>query len=72
LCPHPEVERLAVASFRIHATRYDLLVLTRPAALQPVFDAVQAHLRSRNPKVTQAHVVSGPNLLTGICFFYFR
>jgi hypothetical protein len=28
---------------------------------------VQAHLRSRNPKVTPARVVSGPTLLTGIC-----
>ena len=26
------------------------------------------HLRSRNPKVTPARVVSGPTLLTGICF----
>jgi hypothetical protein len=41
LCPHPKVKRLAVASFRILATRYDLLVLTRPDGLQPVFDAVQ-------------------------------
>lgn len=32
------------------------------------FDAVQAHLRARNPKVTPARVVSGPTLLTGICF----
>jgi len=32
------------------------------------FDAVRAHLRSRNPKVTPARVVSGPTLLTGICF----
>jgi site-specific DNA recombinase len=35
---------------------------------QGTFDAVQAHLRSRNPKVTPARVVSGPTLLTGICF----
>ena len=35
---------------------------------QDTFDAVQAHLRSRNPKVTPARVVSGPTLLTGICF----
>jgi site-specific DNA recombinase len=35
---------------------------------QATFDAVQAHLRSRNPKVTPARVVSGPTLLTGICF----
>ena len=35
---------------------------------QATFDAVQAHLRSRNPKVTPARIVSGPTLLTGICF----
>ena len=35
---------------------------------QATFDAVRAHLRSRNPKVTPARVVSGPTLLTGICF----
>ncbi len=29
---------------------------------------MQAHLRARNPKVTRARVVSGPTLLTGICF----
>jgi DNA invertase Pin-like site-specific DNA recombinase len=32
------------------------------------FDAVQTHLHARNPKVTPARVVSGPTLLTGICF----
>ena len=32
------------------------------------FDAVQAHLRARNPRVTPTRVVSGPTLLTGICF----
>ncbi len=35
---------------------------------QATFDAVQEHLRSRNPKVMPARVVSGPTLLTGICF----
>ena len=35
---------------------------------QATFDTVQAHLRARNPKVTPARVVSGPTLLTGICF----
>jgi hypothetical protein len=35
---------------------------------QATFDAVQPHLRARNPKVTPARVVSGPTLLTGICF----
>jgi site-specific DNA recombinase len=39
-----------------------------PIIEQVTFDAVQAHLRSRNPKVTPARVVSGPTLLTGICF----
>jgi hypothetical protein len=39
-----------------------------PLIGQATFDAVQAHLRARNPKVTPARVVSGPTLLTGICF----
>ncbi len=39
-----------------------------PLIDRATFDAVQAHLRSRNPKVTPARVVSGPTLLTGICF----
>ena len=39
-----------------------------PLIDQATFDAVQVHLRSRNPKVTPARVVSGPTLLTGICF----
>ena len=39
-----------------------------PLIDQATFDAVQAHLRLRNPKVTPARVVSGPTLLTGICF----
>ncbi len=43
-------------------------VAVPPIIDQTTFDAVQAHLRSRNPKVTPARVVSGPTLLTGICF----
>jgi DNA invertase Pin-like site-specific DNA recombinase len=39
-----------------------------PLIDQTTFDAVQAHLRARNPKVTPARVMSGPTLLTGICF----
>jgi ribosomal protein L18E len=39
-----------------------------PLIDRATFDAVQAHLKSRNPKVTPARVVSGPTLLTGICF----
>src|SRR5450755_2794066 len=32
------------------------------------FEAVQAHLRSRSPAWTAPRIVSGPTLLTGICF----
>ena len=39
-----------------------------PLINQATYDAVQAHLRARSPKVTPARVVSGPTLLTGICF----
>ncbi|MFZ5558693.1 MAG: recombinase family protein [Pseudomonadota bacterium] len=35
---------------------------------QETFDAVQAHLKARNPKVAPPQVVGGPTLLTGICF----
>lgn len=35
---------------------------------QATFDAVQEHLRARNPKLTPARVVSGRTLITGICF----
>ena len=45
-----------------------IVVDVPPIIDQATFDAVQAHLRSRNPKVTPARVVSGPTLLTGICF----
>jgi site-specific DNA recombinase len=38
-----------------------------PLIDQATFDAVQAHLKSRNPKVTPARVVSGPTMLSGIC-----
>jgi site-specific DNA recombinase len=43
-------------------------VAVPPIIDRVIFDAVQVHLRSRNPKVTPARVVSGPTLLTGICF----
>ena len=39
-----------------------------PLIDRELFDAVQAHLKSRSPMVTPARVVSGPTLLTGICF----
>ena len=43
-------------------------VVVPPLIDQATFDVVQAHLHARNPKVTPARVVSGPTLLTGICF----
>ncbi|MEQ1863552.1 MAG: recombinase family protein, partial [Micropepsaceae bacterium] len=47
----------------------EVIAVPVPALIdQATFDAVRAHLRSRNPKVTPARVVSGPTLLTGICF----
>ncbi len=45
-----------------------IAVAVPPLIEQATFDAVQAHLRARNPKVTPARIVSGPTLLTGICF----
>ena len=39
-----------------------------PIIDQATFDAVQTRLQSRNPKVMPPRVVSGPTLLTGICF----
>ncbi len=39
-----------------------------PLIDQATFDAVQAHLKSRNPKVTPPQVGGGPTMLTGICF----
>src|SRR5271157_2505179 len=45
-----------------------IAVAVPPLIDQATFDAVQAHLRARNPKVTPARVVSGATLLTGICF----
>ena len=39
-----------------------------PLIDRETFDAVQAHLKSRNPKVTPPQVVGGPTMLTGICF----
>ncbi len=39
-----------------------------PLIDRETFDAVQAHLKSRNPKVAPPQVVGGPTMLTGICF----
>ena len=43
-------------------------VAVPPIIDRATFEAVQTHLHERNPKVTPARVVSGPTLLTGICF----
>jgi hypothetical protein len=39
-----------------------------PLIDRETFDAVQARLKSRDPRMTPARVTSGPTLLTGICF----
>jgi site-specific DNA recombinase len=39
-----------------------------PLIDRETFDAVQAQLKSRNPKVAPPQVVGGPTMLTGICF----
>lgn len=47
----------------------EIVVVPVPRLIdQETFDAVQEHLRVRNSKVTPPRVVSGPTLLTGICF----
>jgi site-specific DNA recombinase len=45
-----------------------VVVPVPPLIDQEMFDAVQAHLKSRNPKVAPPQVVGGPTMLTGICF----
>ncbi|MBX3691024.1 recombinase family protein [Dokdonella sp.] len=39
-----------------------------PLIDRDTFEAVQARLKSRDPRMTPARVTSGPTLLTGICF----
>ncbi len=47
----------------------DVIAIEVPPLIdQETFNGVQAHLRSRNPKVVPPQVVGGPTLLTGICF----
>ena len=43
-------------------------VAVPPLIDRETFDAIQQRLQARNPKVTPPRVVSGPNLLTGICY----
>ncbi|MCW8309326.1 recombinase family protein [Acidiphilium sp. PA] len=45
-----------------------IAVAVPPLIDRDTFDAVQAHLKSRNPKVAPPQVVGGPTMLTGICF----
>ncbi len=52
--PKPETE---------HAVMAVPLIIT-----EPEWKAVQAHLKSRSPQWTAPRTVSGPTLLTGICF----
>ena len=45
-----------------------MTVLVPPIVDQTTFDAVQKLMQARNPKVAPPRVVTGPTLLTGICF----
>ena len=53
---------------KLNAEAEMITVEVPPIIDQAAFDTVQARLRSRNPRVKPARVVSGPTLLTGICF----
>uniref|UniRef100_UPI00031C0966 recombinase family protein n=1 Tax=Bradyrhizobium sp. (strain ORS 278) TaxID=114615 RepID=UPI00031C0966 len=47
----------------------DVVEMAVPPIIDPgEFEAVQALLKSRSPAMTAPRVVSGPTLLTGICF----
>lgn len=47
----------------------EVVTVEVPALIdRAMFDAVQAHLKARNPKVLPPRVATGPTLLTGICF----
>ena len=45
-----------------------VVVAVPPLIDAKVFDAVQEQLQARNPKLVPPRVVSGPTLLTGICY----
>jgi hypothetical protein len=55
-------------STQLKPTAEVVAVEVPPLIERETCDAVQAHLRSRNPKVAPPRVVSGPMLLTGLCF----
>ncbi|MEQ1509283.1 MAG: recombinase family protein [Sphingopyxis sp.] len=45
----------------------EIVTVPVPPIIEPeIFDAVQARLKARNPKVMPARVISGPTLLTGL------
>ena len=47
--------------------RAEIVVVPVPPIIDPeTFDAVQARLKARNPKVMPARVISGPTMLTGL------
>lgn len=47
----------------------EIVTVDVPPLIDPeTFEAIQQRLQSNNPKVTPPRVVSGPNLLTGICY----
>ena len=47
----------------------DVVTLPVPPLIdRETFEGVQKRLKANNPKVTPPRVVSGPNLLTGICY----
>ena len=47
----------------------EVAIMAVPALIdREIFDAVQARLKARDPRMTPARVSSGPTLLTGICF----
>lgn len=43
-----------------------IIVPVPPLVDEATFSAIQAHLRSRNPKITPPRIVNGPTLLTGL------
>ncbi len=46
----------------------EVVVAVPPLIDTKVFNAVQEQLQARNPKIVPPRVVSGPTLLTGICY----
>jgi len=54
---------------KLHAFADEVVTVPVPPLIDvEIFEAVQNRLKVNNPKVTPPRVVSGPNLLTGICY----